>query len=444
MINRLLSLFPKDKYFLLSVVFCLFFVPTIKISSGFYFCLEDIFLLLVLLKLILQRPLVLPFVKFSILVTLYICFTILINPNRLVLNEYFEIVKMIKLTVLVTLVYQVFNNESFNLDKLIKRIFLGLVAMNLFHYFNILSFNTYIEPFFDTDGIDLKYFGINTEGLPAAKRMLGTLGNPNNNSVLFLFFSSYFLATNTIDSILDYKRNYPFYLSFIMVLLCQSRTGILIIVGLILFFLIFQKFRWKSTFKFLFSISIISLFVFLVDTKSVSYFTNTEITIAPSEPIASTSDKSSSSEISDHSNASHVPSILSNNSLSTNTSIKGRLDMWKILIDMIYEKPVFGWGPNKNYIYSHSIYPENEMIFLVWKYGIIGFFLFSFLLLSPIFKSLDFIKQNKFYFYILLVVFVSGITNTPLSNPRIFGVFALILGVVLYQRKEYYSNKEMS
>lgn len=436
--NRLISLFPKDKYFLFSIVFCLFFIPTIKLSSGFYFSLEDLLLMLILLKFIIQKPTILPFVSFTILVSFYFCFTILINPNRLVLNEYFEVLKMVRFALIITLVFQVFTKESFNLDKLIKRMFIGLVVINLFHYFNICYFNTYIEPFFDTDGIDLQYFGLNTEGLPAAKRMLGTLGNPNNNSVLFLFFSSYFLATNSIESILDYKRNYPFYLSFIMILFCQSRTGILTVFVLLLFFIIFNKIRLKLILKFVFSLLVISSFVFLMDTKSVSYFTNTEITIVQNQPIVNKSDISSV-----ESNKSHVPEILSNNSLSTNTSIKGRLDMWKILINMIYEKPLFGWGPNKNYIYSHNIYPENEVIFLIWKYGFIGFLLFSFLLLSPIIKSINFLKQNKLYLYILIVIFISGITNSPLSNPRIFGVYALILGLVLFQKKEYYSNREM-
>jgi hypothetical protein len=419
-------------------VFSLFFIPVIKISSGFYFCLEDLLLLFVLLKFIIQKPTILPFVKFSILVSFYFCLTILINPNRLIFNEYFEVLKMVRFAAIITLAFQVLTNELFNLDKIIKRIFIGLVVINLFHYFNIFYFNTYIEPFFDTDGIDLHYFGLNTDGLPAAKRMLGTLGNPNNNSVLFLFFSSYFLATNTLESIVDYKRNYPFYLSFIMILFCQSRTGIITVLVLLLFFIIFNRIRLKLILKFLFSLLVISSFVFLLDTKSFSYFTNTEISTVQSQPIINNSEI-----ISSESSKSHVPEILTNNSLSTNTSIKGRLDMWKILIDMIYEKPLFGWGPNKNYIYSHNIYPESEVIFLIWKYGFIGFLLFSLLLLYPIIKSINFLKHNKFYLYILIVIFISGITNSPLSNPRIFGVYALILGLVFFQKKEFNSKNEL-
>src|SRR5690606_33780255 len=74
----------------------------------------------------------------------------------------------------------------------------------------------------------------------------------------------------------------------------------------------------------------------------------------------------------------YLNTLFTNNMLENN-SLKGRFEVWKELWKEIKMKPLFGYGPNKNYFYENEIYAESGFFLMAYRYGFVGlaFFIFA-------------------------------------------------------------------
>ena len=104
--------------------------------------------------------------------------------------------------------------------------------------------------------------------------------------------------------------------------------------------------------------------------------------------------------------------------IAKNSSVMGRFEMWEHLIKMIMHKPIFGYGPNKDYFYDNGLYPESEYVLYVWRYGIIGFFLYLGWIFYPLYKQSSELKRQTFYLLFCIVISMNAITNCTLSSPN--------------------------
>jgi O-antigen ligase len=386
-----------DLFILAGIFLCVILVPSIKITSTFYIGLEELLIFIAFCRILQQRYFAISFyLKIVLLFAFYIFLTILINGRIFEYSEYFESYKVMKFIIIVQFVSLMYLSYEFKVKKVIEISFLILFGFNMLHYFNLFNFNHLIYLFYDIDGRDIIQFGKNSIGQPATKRMLGTMGNPNVNSILFLFFFTYFMYKTIQGFYSVIWQQFYFILSALSVILCQSRTGIFILVLLFCCYVFYSYKNYKRVILiFLILLGLLSI-IYLLDVYTFKYITNF---------------KMNSQE---------------------NTSLSGRLEIWKLLGDQILQKPIFGWGPNKNYMYSNNIYPENEYIFMAWRFGFIGLFFYLFWLIYPFKESIkkDGFKNN-FYLYVLLVVLICALSNNPITESRIFVLFSLIVGVIL-------------
>jgi O-antigen ligase len=386
--------FNLDQGLLSLIAISVIFFPLVKLNSSFFLGIEEILIALAGIRVVQLRKLKLNYyVWFLIGFTAYISFVVLTNSRSAPeLANYFAMYKMGKFIVLFLFAFSVVNFTEEGVHRFVVNTYTILLVFNGLHYFDVLGFNSIIEPLYDLDGRDLLAFGKNSIGEPATKRMFGTMGNPNDNAILLLLYVAYFFSRIRNFSRASIQDKMYFYLGFLSIILCQSRTGF--VAYLVLFLL------WVVTAKVSTKVVLINILIFgflvssllLNNSQSVEYFTNTKVNI------------------------------------SQNMAVRGRFEMWSFLWEMIIQKPVFGWGPNKKFFYKNAIYPENEYIFYLWKFGFIGLVGYLSWVLLPLYRGVQFLKKSPFYLFIVIIILIGGLTNVPLSNPRIMVLFAIIVG----------------
>ena len=194
-----------------------------------------------------------------------------------------------------------------------------------------------------------------------------------------LNFEALKLETLKLETRLIFDHLYLVF-SSISVILCQSRTGVFIMVILFLIYFIKNNISYKIILIQISTIILILFIIYLVDFYTFEYVSKFKF------------------------------------NSTTNTSISGRLE-----------------------VYANHISPENEYIFMQWRFGIFGLLFYLFILIYPLIITNKSIKlRNNFYFYILLIILFTALTNNPLSESRIFVLFVLI---VSYSFAIYSKNK---
>jgi O-antigen ligase len=114
--------------------------------------------------------------------------------------------------------------------------------------------------------------------------------------------------------------------------------------------------------------------------------------------------------------------------LQENNSLSVRIKIWGELIGLWLKQPIFGYGPNKAFVYRTQLHPENEFVFYLWRYGIQGLLGFFAILTIPFLFLFKKIKDFSFMYFVLIIVAIVALMNNPLANPKISVLFAMILG----------------
>ncbi len=329
----------------------------------------------------------------------YMILPILINGRIKQWNDYFELYKVLKLGV-IFLLFRFIRTQS--LYNLIAGSFIALVLINVLHFYNVFHINDLLTYTYG-DSIHFKLFGRDSLGNPAVKRMLGTLGNPNTNALMFLFFTIYFmpLEKNITQRIL-------FFSALLMVFLCQSRTSLLA-VGWIIIAMIFlgQKGGVKNTvWNIVISVGLYGIATML----ATSFF-----------------------KYSSYSNS------LIDGSALYSSSLRSRWETWGILWDMIKTKPLFGFGPYKSYFTTHQLYSENEYLLIWWRYGVFGLLFYLGLFLLPFWELFrrKFDTHSVKAMIMIGVMLISALSNNPLTERSICVLFIFLLASGLPKTKEH-------
>lgn len=492
----------SEKYILL-LLGIITLVPSFKILS-FLPSVEitDLLFPIVLYKVILdytksppsrfEKRLFLLFVLFELAVLI----SIVANNRFFFIRDYFEFFKIIKWGI-----YAVFVSNTIqhiNIDKTIKVVFSILVVLNISHFFNLFGFNDWGEIYYTTIQ-HLKSFGVNSLGLPATKRMIGTMSNPNNNALLFLFFVVYFLVQLTRK--LSFYKVLFFLTSILMFILCQSRTSLLALLGIFLLHFVINR-SWKYI-PFYLGLPLMYALIFFIDnsvenqtltnvelSKHMEELKKKECAIMDSERkesadlilfytdneqfteanfqkdlleikeikfsermsyihrfIKKKKEYSDSQETFKYDGAGQVnylKSTFDSKSYSKKSSSLGnRYATWEFLWNQVKEKPIFGHGPNKEYFYTNGIYSENEYILILWRYGFFGSLAFLLVAFFPLyliaFRTAE--KQLDFVFLFGIAFLVCGLTNTPFSNAKLVLLWSFVLGIAINIIKSRHAKK---
>lgn len=404
--NDFFQIANKVLFYLL--ITSIFLFPPISVVGNFpSIRLDDVLLIVIALVLLKDYKKVFEFITSSIFIkilivfSIYIFLTILINNRIKILQDYFEIFKVFKF--LLFFIYFYFYALKYNIYNFLKIVFCLVLVFNFLHYYNIFDFNNIIEPYYSDPKI-LDFFGLNSLGQPDTIRMMGSAGNPNINSILFLFFIAIF--TPTLN-----KKGYEkiwYFIAFFGIILCQSRTGLISFLFVFAYTMIFYKLNYKSII--LYSLIIITLFFsFSIISINKTYYSNTI-------------DKK----------------------ISKSQSVKGRIETWKHLYSMVKTKPVFGHAPYKEYFYNNEIYSEDEYILFLWRYGIIGLLFYIFMISYPIYYFYRSHTSKPKTFPLLLfsiIIVISAITNNPINNPQILLMYSLMLAIYYISNKSIENEK---
>ncbi|GAB5416314.1 MAG: hypothetical protein Crog4KO_11020 [Crocinitomicaceae bacterium] len=372
------------------LIVSILFVPDIHLKSGWpaFQCVD--FLLPIVGVTLLMRGKTLNLNKYWILFLLfcaYIPITMHLNGRTGVISDYLEIYKLLKFGILI-LFFGLLDYGSFS-KHWFKPIFVAVTFVNLLHFFNLFGVNELLYDIYG--GINLEYFGLDSLKNPATKRLTGMASSPNINAIIFAFFAVYFLPLK-----FDKSKFFWFLGAILMLFLCQSRTAIVALMGILIVIAILRlsDWSWKQ-----WSAVIGSLVgLYLISWALVTNFFSFQ---------------------------SYSNNIVSNSAM-------GRLETWAYLFDMIKEQPIFGYGVNKQYFYDRQLYSENEYVLMWWRYGIIGLLLYLGIFLIPVryylkkrTESLLFKKGLLFIVFILIV----ALANNPYQDRTSMLLIAVTLGL---------------
>lgn len=318
------------------------------------------------------------------------------NGRFFVLRDYFEYYKLFKFVMVIAFVCLLLKEEAIDgWGKLALPIFGLLLAFNILNYLNLFSFNKWVMPFY-ADSARLAGFGLDSLGRSAPKRLLGVMGNPNNNAILWSFFAAYFLAA---------KKNLWgklfFLISVTMVMLTGSKTAAIALLAMLLVNWQLQKFSLKSA-----AVILISAGIML---SAVALF-----------------------------NISYISSLWSTG-LESNRSFMTRLEIWDHLAEMIRRSPWIGYGPNKDYFYQNNLYSESEYFLMAWRYGIIGLALYLGQVLIPVIHGWRYrsLQYPKLLILFSVIILLSAFSNNPLTDARFLSLYAMLCGLSYHQSREY-------
>ncbi len=343
---------------------------------------------------------------FFIAVSVYIFFGILINGQIRVINGYFEIYKVIKIGAFFILFGQ---QTNFQLIKSTLAVtFICLLIFNILHYYNVFNFNEIVMPIYcGSDNLNLVFFGYDSLGNPATKRMIGTIGNPNNNALIFLLFLILYAPREKWSR----KNIVFFFLALIAFIMCQSRTGIIAFICMMIANYIFSKIHWKKIL--LQSSCIIAMIVLVMNSYVILSFFNINL-------------RGDSSL--------YIRSLFNADAFRSN-SMKERIRVWTMLLGEAKKKPLFGHSPDKNYFYNNGIHVDNEYVAVIYKYGIIGLIVYLMIFIAPSLYSFRLARSSLAAKNIILIAvagMVTALTNYVFFQSQISLFICLLVAMSIH------------
>lgn len=393
------KIFQDFRFFVcLILVFSILFLPPIRLSLSFSVRVEDIIFLLVLPIFLFKERVILnrtTLLVFSLIIVEII--SILVNNNILYVSALFEPVKILKFFIILNIFFRGFLKYQNRFMRYFDIFFIILVVINFFQYFNILDFNDYIGKFY----IPEHHLTVFMEEPLATKRLLGLMGNPNNNAILFSFFYSFFTAIY----ILLKQKKYMYYSigAIVMVVFCQSRTTFIALLFSILLLPLFVDIR-----RYLGKISKMFLILLVLLIVSFSLI-----------------------------QMSYLTSI-KDISVFESSSWQVRILVWKYLWDYIKQQPLWGSGGYKELYYSQNIYVDSGYFWFLYNFGMVSVIIYILLFLNQIFTSLKHRRTSFSYlnFAFSVIILITSISNAPFQEPRLNLLIAISIALFSSHLKE--------
>lgn len=386
----------------LGLLFSIFLLPGFEFYSGApQVRPDDMFAYLMLLTLLISYPWrfsiqLREYMFFLAALTLWILVTQLGNDRLFVISDYFEYYKMLKFIIVLMFFYITFRHNSFftgNGYYFLRVLFCGVVIFNLLHYFGLLSFNQVVMPYYAGEH-QLSRFGLSSQGLPDVKRLLGVMGNPNDNAIIMGFFSIVFINQFTQNKEGRLLNGALALAALVLLLMGGSRTAFVAII----FVFALYWFVAKTSFKALLGVILFGAAFFgLVHILDITYISN-----------------------------------LWTVNLLSNASLMERIEIWDALWKMILQSPWIGYGPNKEYFYANNLFAESDYVLMTWRYGFPGTVMYLLWLGIPALLALRHRELIAARTVILFSAFlyISALTNVPLQEPRINILFAALCGIL--------------
>lgn len=318
-------------------------------------------------------------------------------------SDYFELLKIFKLLVVVVAISR-FNLKREDIYKLLYVVvcsFLISTIFGLLQFYGIFGFERITAPYYFPERI-----------YDVHNRMMGTFHNPNTYGTVLT------LGTVVTAVLVFYEKKTPrkLFLSLLVLLfsftiaLTQSRTAIVVLVLALLMIFGLNTFKNRFTLN---KIALISagllvtvlLFIGLLSDEIIARF----------------------STLSD---------------VSEDASWQMRLFAWYLNLTIFYDSMIFGWGPAKM---IHTSIVDNEYILVLRRYGIIGFSIYLFIYLIPLYRSYLFQAKEgiagamgQIILVSLVVFLIANITNPLFHEIQFIDYWMIMLGIFFAMKPDAY------
>jgi O-antigen ligase len=318
------------------------------------------------------------------------CISLVLNGNIFIFSDSIELYKYVKLFTVCVFAYHgapyVFSHL-----KYCGPFLLLLALLNVIQYFGLFSFNETLALLYSPQD-QLAGFA---ESAPNNKRLLGLMGNPNVNAA-FWFLAMIFTASADIK----YKTCY-IALCALLIVGTQSRGMIVGAASVALVYFLHARINGKRR---IYIICTASIFVYLLLVYAAPYL--------------------------NYIGAGMNEGVLEDDSFTI------RIEVWNRLWELAKERPLFGYGGGKQYFYDNGIYPDNEYILYIYRWGFAGLVCYCLLYWQGV-KSVFFSGRPTQWIGLSSIGLIfSAVFNVPLTDPRVSIIYAALMGLLAQRDKE--------
>lgn len=318
-------------------------------------------------------------------------------------SDFFELLKVFKLLIVVMAISR-FDLKKEDIPKLLYVVvfsFFISVIIGLMQFYGILGFERITAPYYFAERI----YDIHN-------RMMGTFYNPNT------YGTALTLGTVVTAVLVFYedKIHRKVFLTLLVLLfsfaiaLTQSRTAIIVLLLALLLVLGLNSFRNRFSLKqitiFLAGLLVtVLLFIGVLSEEIITRF----------------------SALSD---------------IGEDASWQMRLLAWYLNLIIFSESILFGWGPAKM---IHTTIVDSEYILILRRYGIIGFTIYLFIYLIPLYRAFLFQSKDgiagamgQIILVSVVVFLVANITNPLFHEIQFMDYWMILLGIFFAMKPSTY------
>lgn len=310
------------------------------------------------------------------------------------LNDYFEVLKVIKFFIAVFIVSRLnlTNDDIYKLLYVIIFSFILSAVIGLMQFYGILGFERITAPYYAMDRI----YDIHN-------RMMGTFFNPNT------YGTALTIGVVVVLALSFYEKNYrkktgliaiAVILSF-TIALTQSRTAVVVLFMAIILLTALNFIKKQFTVKHL--LIIIGVFTVLM-LVIVSLLADQILT-----------------------------RFMTLGEIGEDMSFQMRLLAWYLNLTIFSESMVFGWGPAK---LIHTTIVDSEYILILRRYGIVGFSIYILVYFIPLIRAFVLQKMKgireimgQIIFTATFVFLIGNITNPLFHEIQYMGMWAILIGM---------------
>lgn len=311
---------------------------------------------------------------------------VLLNLNEA--HGIMELFRWVKY-VLILIFFSNLNKRELTVFSLwMKTAFLLMVIINLIQIVNPLDYGEKLSALYSDRDLGAEGW----KSIGKSFRLLGTAINPNNNAILFLLMSIYFLVEYFTEK--KVISVICAFIGFILIVFTQSRTAFVVIAV----------------------IGILNLFLYKINITKIGY-----IILA----------LSSAAFVAIWFRFTYLWHLFLYNPMEIH-SLKLRFRVWDEMMPLYVEKPIFGWGNQKNYQFLFEKSADNELLYILINQGGFGVLGVTILYIYTLFYFWKHRVYNK-YCYLPIFTLIAGIpiamTNLFISNVRIGLYLFMVIGI---------------
>jgi len=321
----------------------------------------------------------------------------LLSNQEIIFGHILYLLRWIKYGVVFVLTLYFYRTlNATQLNNVVKGCFLLLVGINIVIYLNLFGMGEYLQFLHSPK----ESFAFSNFHEPGVFRLGGTFINPNDNGIIFSLFFLLFALHKYL------KDHYFTILAILMVLLTQSRTAMLLSVGMVLILIIYYAIHSKVTRRQIFIglLTIIILFTFF------SIF-----------------------------NFSYISTLFTGKAFESNSFVI-RIENFSNVVGTSNEVLFIGRGVINDQIAIFGKYLDSELTLVIAQFGIVGLCIwlaFIFIMIKMALRS-D-IHSKVFISFVILYVGTS-VTNLSFFNTQLGLLLFVFLGISFKRNYEINSD----